>query len=237
MLLVICGTADILDKENEVHFQFLIEDISGKNLICRVMEKIQAEVGEFTYDCKSFKGIGGLKLGGNASQIKTDKLLNDLPLFLKAFDKSLQGIDAAIIIVLDNDKRDTQEFKMQLEAVADAAEIAIDHVFCIAVEEMEAWLLGDSKALLAAYPNAREAVLKEYVQDSICGTWEVLANAVYKGGIKRFKKDCPTFREIGKYKSEWADKIGLYLNLKENNSPSFQYLLNAIYSRIVYSAN
>lgn len=226
------GTADISDKEIIVHFQFLVEDLSGEKLIRRVMEKIQMTADGISYDCKSFKGIGGLKVGSNAAQVKTDKLLNDLPQYLRGFDKSLQGIKAAIIIVLDNDKRITGEFERQLEAVANDAHITIDHVFCIAVEEMEAWLLGDIKALYSAYPNARDSVLKEYVQDSICGTWEVLANAVYKGGIKKFKKDCPTFREVGKYKCEWADRIGVYLNLCDNCSPSFQYFLDAIYSRI-----
>lgn len=215
-----------------MHFQYLVEDKSGEQLIRRVMEKIQQEAPAVSYDCKSFRGIGGLKVGGNATRIKTDKLLNDLPQYLKAFDKKLKGIDAAIIVVLDNDKRERQEFERQLEEVADNAHIEIDHVFCVAVEEMEAWLLGDRKALLSAYPNARESALKDYVQDSICGTWEILANAIYKGGLKRFKKDCPTFREVGKYKSEWADRIGVYLNLQENVSPSFQKFINAIQTRI-----
>lgn len=232
MLSEIYGTVDILGEETDVYFQFLVEDISGEKLICRVMDKILPVSGEVSYGCKSFRGIGGLKKGSSATQIKTDKLLNDLPLYLKGFDKSLQGIKAAIIIVLDNDKRDTREFEKELEKAAEDANIMIDHVFCIAVEEMEAWLLGDHNALISAYPNAREAALRDYVQDSICGTWEILANAVYKGGLKQFKKDCPTFREVGKYKSEWADKIGEYLSLEENLSPSFQRFLGAIQVRI-----
>lgn len=215
-----------------MYFQFLVEDVSGKKLICQVMDKILMVSDGVSYDCKAFRGIGGLKIGSNAAQIKTDKLLNDLPLYLKGFDKSLQGIDASIIIVLDNDKRRTREFEQQLEKVAEDVHIVIDHVFCIAVEEMEAWLLGDRKALLSAYPNARESALKDYVQDSICGTWEVLANAVYKGGLKQFKKDCPTYREVGKHKSEWADRIGEYFTLEENLSPSFQKFLGAIQARI-----
>lgn len=215
-----------------MYFQFLVEDISGEKLIRRVMDKIQSVASDVSYDCKSFKGIGGFKINANAAQVKTDKLLNDLPQYLRGFDKSLRGIDAAIIVVLDNDKRETQEFERQLETVAEDAHILIDHVFCIAVEEMEAWLLGDRKALFQAYPNARESALKDYVQDSICGTWEVLANAIYKGGIKKFKKDCPTYREVGRFKSEWADRIGLYFHLEDNCSPSFQKLIGEIRERI-----
>lgn len=215
-----------------MHFQFLVEDLSGEKLIRWVMKKIQTISPDVSYDCKAFRGIGGIKRGTDAMQLKTDKLLNDLPQYLKGFDRSLQGIKAAIIIVLDNDKRSTQEFYQQLETVARETGITIDHVFCIAVEEMEAWILGDREALLLAYPNAREAVLKDYVQDSICGTWEILANAVYKGGIKKFRKDCPTFREVGKYKSEWADRVGMYLDLDHNSSPSFQNFIGMIRKRI-----
>jgi iron-sulfur cluster repair protein YtfE (RIC family) len=44
---------------------------------------------------------------------------------------------------------------------------------------MEAWMLGDEKAVLAAYPDANRAILRSYDQDSICGTWEVLARAIH----------------------------------------------------------
>ncbi len=54
--------------------------------------------------------------------------------------------------------------------------------FCLAIEEGEAWLLGDLDAVRTAYPGARKAVLDEDVSDSRCGTWEVLADAVYPGG-------------------------------------------------------
>jgi len=43
-------------------------------------------------------------------------------------------------------------------------------------------------AIKAAYPRARASVLSKYVQDSICGTWEMLADAVLTGGSKALKK-------------------------------------------------
>lgn len=110
--------------------------------------------------------------------------------------------------------------------------VSIDYVFCIAVEEMEAWLLGDREALFKAYPEARENKYKEYSQDSICGTWECLADIVYKGGIKKFKKECPTYREVGKYKSEWAEKIGSYMRIDNNESPSFNYFIRELKMRL-----
>ena len=187
-----------------MHIQFLIEDMSGEVLIRHVMGKLLIGNGSVTYDCKAFKGIGGFK----------------------------KNIEASIVIVLDNDQRNIDEFRDELHRRALWAMISIDHVFCIAVEEMEAWLLGDRTALFEAYPNARESAFREYEQDSICGTWEVLANVVYKGGLKKFKKDCPSYGEIGKYKSKWADEIGKYMNIDNNISPSFNYFLSQIRMRI-----
>ena len=66
--------------------------------------------------------------------------------------------------------------------------------------------------------SAKEGQYKEYTQDSICGTWEILADIVYEGGIKKFKKDCPTYREVGKYKAEWAEKIGDFFDIDNNKS-------------------
>lgn len=62
-------------------------------------------------------------------------------------------------------------------------------------EEIEAWLLGDRHALLSAYPHAKMHVLNTYVQDSICGTWEVLADAVYPGGTSKLSREHASFIE------------------------------------------
>ena len=91
---------------------------------------------------------------------------------------------------------------------------------------MEAWLLGDFAAVSTAYPNARQSVVNDYVQDSICGTWEVLANAVYPGGLTKMQKECPTYKEKGIIKSEWAANIGTYMDITRNLSPSFNYFIN-----------
>lgn len=77
-------------------------------------------------------------------------------------------------------------------------------------------------------------MINNYKQDSICGTWEVLANAVYPGGLKRIKKQ--PYGEIGKMKSEWADKIGSCMNFDRNASPSFNAFLNEIRVRIQRTA-
>lgn len=167
-----------------MHFQFLIEDKSGGILVDQVMRKLTHQRTDITYDCKTFHGIGGFKKKWSPKVAKTQKLLNDLPIFLRGFDRSLNvaGFQAALVIVLDNDRNDPIQFRQQLEGLANSLMISIDHVFCIAIEEMEAWLLGDRAAVLKAYPSAKVNILNGYVQDSICGTWEQLAAAVYPGG-------------------------------------------------------
>lgn len=83
--------------------------------------------------------------------------------------------NAAIIVVLDNDQRDVEKFRQDLEQVAKESLMFTDPVFCIAVKEMEAWLLGDEEAIEKAYPMIKKKYLKTYEQDGICDTWEVLA--------------------------------------------------------------
>ena len=215
-----------------MHFQFLIEDQSSAALIEILMQRISLINEDITYNCKPFKGLGGFTRKNTVKETKSGKLLNDLATYLRGFDKSLQCIPAAIIVVLDNDTRNTKEFLAELNRVAQQNMITVDHVFYIAVEEVEAWLLGDESAILAAYPFAKVQQLHTYVQDSICGTWEVLADVVYPGGVSKLKKECPTYVEIGKCKSEWAQKIGRHMDIANNNSPSFNHFITEITKRL-----
>lgn len=215
-----------------MHFQFLIEDQSGAALIEILMQRIALINGSITYNCKPFKGLGGFTKKNTVKETKSGKLLNDLATYLRGFNKSLQYIPAVIFVVVDNDTRNTDEFLAELNQVAQQNMIAVDHVFCIAIEEVEAWLLGDETAILAAYPLAKIQQLHTYVQDSICGTWEVLADVVYPGGVSKLKKECSTYIEIGKCKSEWAQKIGSHMNPEHNNSPSFNYFITEVTKRL-----
>lgn len=92
-----------------MYFQFLIEDQSSGILVNHIMGKIKNyhENADIIWDIKSFSGIGNLGNHGNIMERKTGKLLNDLPMYLKGFDKKLRNMkNVAIIVVLDNDNRD-----------------------------------------------------------------------------------------------------------------------------------
>lgn len=151
---------------------------------------------------------------------------------MRGFNKSLRGIPAAIIVVLDNDDRDCIEFEKELRGVAVKNMIKVDYAFCIAIEEVEAWLLGDEAAILRAYPGAKNTVLHSYRQDSICGTWETLADAIYPGGYEKMRKECPTYCERGKYKTKWSMNIGAHMDINNNRSPSFNHFIEEVTKRI-----
>lgn len=215
-----------------MYFYFLIEDQSGETLIHKVMQKMQDKYSDLYYDCKAFKGIGGFTQKNTVKETKNGKLLDSLTTYLRGFNKSLANTDSTVVVVLDNDDRNTEEFTQTLKALVEQNSITIDHIFAIAVEEMESWLLGDFTAILTAYPNAKQNVINSYVQDSICGTWELLADAIYPGGLTKMKKECPTYKEKGLIKSEWASNIGTYMDLNKNQSPSFNYFIKEIERRL-----
>ncbi|MBQ8707225.1 MAG: hypothetical protein IJ523_03970 [Succinivibrionaceae bacterium] len=215
-----------------MHFQFLVEDVSSAVLIKKVMDTIIGKHIKNTYNCKSFKGIGHFIKKNTAKETRTGKLLNDLATYMRGFQRSLQGISASLIVVLDNDDKDPQEFQKSLQNIAKTNSINMDYVFCIAVEEVEAWLLGDEAAIRKAYPDYKKKILHDYKQDSICGTWELLADVVYKGGMQEIQKRKMSYMEIGKLKSEWADKISDQMTFEVNKSPSFQNFYKAICNRV-----
>lgn len=219
-----------------MYFQFLVEDNSTAVLVGHVMDKLKDKYGRDNvyYNIKFFKGIGHLRKVGSAMEQKTGKLLNDLPRYMRGISKSLQQMgEAAIVVVLDNDKRDVQTFRTELEHMAAENMILCDHTFCIAVKEMEAWLLGAPDAIKEAYPNARMQFLKKYEQDAICDTWEVLAEIVYPKGLRNLKKLAGgSYAEIGNAKCEWSDRIGRCLRLDENLSPSYRQFIGELEKRI-----
>ena len=222
-----------------MHFEILIEDKSGKIALESIVEKILGTNGQdHSYRIIAYKGIGRLRrdLMQRDLRGKTDpkkrQLLDQLHRLLKGYGRSLQDYPkdypAAVIVVIDLDQRDCMEFKQELVGVLNACYPAPETLFRIAIEEGEAWFLGDRNAVLTAYPKAKTRVLNNYAQDAICGTWEVLADAIYTGGSTALKpKGYPT---IGREKCEWAGKIAPHMDVDKNRSPSFRVFRDGLRS-------
>ncbi len=217
--------------EEYTYIEILIEDKSGSILVEQIMKKYVADKKDFMYRIHGFKGIGKIPSKANGiSQIKSKRLLTDLPMYLKGMNSSLKNMPGkkAVFVILDSDDEDCEKLKCSLMQMYQRLQLSIQVFFCIAIEEMEAWLLGDKKALLAAYPMAKEQLLRKYIPDSIVGTWEYLADIVYKGGLQALRKDASSYYEIGMFKSECARKIGALLEIQRNISPSFHYFIRKL---------
>ena len=175
----------------------------------------------------AYKGIGKIPEGLNPkSDPKSRILLSRLPQLLRAYGRHAQHFEMAVVVVVDLDKRDKKAFTDQLKEVLAKVEPAPATLFTLAIEEMEAWLLGDRDALLTAYPKAKKKIPSRYQQDSICDTWELLADAIYRGGAKALKTE--GWPAPGQAKCEWAKRIGPYMEPKRNCSPSFQYFYRGV---------
>ena len=216
-----------------MHFEVLVEDLSGKKALDILIPKIIGD--QHTFRVIEYRGIGhipkNLKSSTDASKrILLDQLLRLLRGYGKTFAGYPENFPAAVIVVCDLDDKCLKAFRQELFRVLNACSPRPETRFCIAIEEGEAWLLGDIPAIKTAYPNAKNNVLNGYTNDAICGTWELLADAIFQGGATGLKNR----RAVGREKSIWATNIAPHMNVEANNSPSFCYFRQKIQELIGY---
>lgn len=207
-----------------MHFELLVEDQSGKKALDILVPKIIGPA--HTFQVHAYKGIGRIpKHLGSSSDAKKRILLDQLPRLLRGYGQTFasypKNYPAAVILVCDLDDRSLKVFHQELQLILDACKPKPETRFCIAIEEGEAWFLGDIPAIKAAYTKAKDSVLSTYVNDAICGTWERLADAIYVGGSAALS--AKGWQAIGAEKSEWATRISPHMNVHQNASPSFCY--------------
>jgi hypothetical protein len=207
-----------------MHFEVLVEDQSGKIALEGLLPKIIGK--DHSFKITAYKGVGRFRKNMRDTRNAAKRiLLDNLPKLLKGYGRTFaeypDDYSAAVILVCDLDDKCLAAFRQELIAILNACNPQPETRFCIAIEEGEAWLLGDMDALKAAYPNAKDNILGKYVQDDICGTWELLADAVCPGGAKLLKE--AGWQAVGAEKSNWAKHITPHMDVKKNLSPSFSY--------------
>jgi hypothetical protein len=216
-----------------VHLEILTEDSSTKQLLHHLMPRFIAEPdNRHSWRIHSYTGIGRIPPRMSAATDPRKRILLDqLPRLLRGY-AGTPGIDA-VIIVLDTDHHNCQAFLAQLQALATSCGASHLALFRLAIEETEAWYLGDRTALLQAYPRAKLRPLDDYKQDSVCGTWELLAESIYDGGMKAIRR--VGWPLPGQIKHEWANRIGPLLDPEANHSPSFGKLRDGIRKLVAHT--
>ena len=212
-----------------MHFEILVEDQSSEKALKVLMPKIIGD--QHTFQIHSYRGSGHIPkdLKGH-TDVSKRILLDRLPKLLNGYGKTFANyppnFPTVLIVVCDLDRKCLKTFRQELYSVLNACNPKPETRFCIAIEEGEAWLLGDMPAIKAAYPKAKDYVLNSYQNDSICDTWEHLADAIYPGGSKKLKKR--GWQAVGKEKSTWAEKITPNMKVHKNKSTSFCYFRDKI---------
>lgn len=171
-----------------LHFEIFLEEPSAEAFIMEAWPRICP--AEATCQTHAFQG--------------KQELLAQLPGQLKAMAKWIPD-NFRIVVLLDEDRQDCAALKNTLERMS--LEAGLGTLTApgrgarvanrIAVEELEAWMLGDPKALRAAFPKLpatfeNAAALRN--PDAVKGgTWEALErllqkSSYYLGGLA--KVDC-----------------------------------------------
>lgn len=214
-----------------MHIEFLIEDNSGKEMLKRLIPKILS--AEHSYLIHGYKGVGGKIPAGCKNDPKVAKnriLLDNLPRLLSGYGKTFHSAgkdyQGAVIVICDLDRRDKNSFEAELNNLLQKCTHKPNTKFCLAIEEGEAWFLGDQDAIFKAYPHYKRNIVQKYEQDSICGTWETLADALYPGGHSALSNK--GYQAVGKEKEEWAKRITPCMNVDNNKSPSFCHFRNTV---------
>ncbi|NCC37128.1 MAG: DUF4276 family protein [Chloroflexia bacterium] len=152
-------------------------------------------------------------------------LLNNLPLRLRAL-ASWMPADWRIVVLVDRDDDDCVALKHHLDQIAREAGLTpkgageagqpFQVLNRLAIEELEAWFLGDLAALRTVYPRIRANLeRRERYRDPdtmVGGTWEALERELQRAG----------YHQGGLPKIEVARRVAVHMQPERNRSRSFQ---------------
>ena len=203
------------DRSGSISLEFILEKILGPNGV------------DHSWAMHPFRGIGPPSQG-SAQSTQPDKPASSeqfADVAESLWAKSSESVGGHCCSGLGREGLPKVQAGLAQRA-AHACNPRPNTLFRIAIEEMEAWLLGDRPALKSAYPNADDVVMNDDVQDSVCGTWEVLADAVHSGGPIQLKSS--GYPAAGVAKCEWAGRIAPLMDVDSNQSKSFQVFRDGV---------
>jgi hypothetical protein len=189
-----------------MHIELLVEEPSAQEVVRALADRALGD--RHTYEIRTFQG-------------KHD-LLAKLPQRLAAYRHWL--IDGCVVVLVDRDSDDCNSLKARIEEMAQAAGLATpshspsgryNAVMRIAIEELEAWYLGDVPALRSAFPRLGDLSRRERSRDPDAvagGTWERLEAELQRVGYYRG----------GLAKIDLARRLAPLLDPERNRSHSFQ---------------
>ena len=119
-----------------MHFEILVEDVSGKRALDILVPKILGD--QHTFRVIPYRGVGriprNLQSGTDAGE---RILLDQLPRLLRGYGRTFAGYPsnhpAAVIVVCDLDDKCLKTFRQELFAVLNACNPKPETRFCIAV--------------------------------------------------------------------------------------------------------
>ena len=197
-----------------MHIEFLLEEVSAEAALNILLPKLLPV--SVTYYCYPHEG-------------KTD-LFKRLPGRLKTYARRFPHEPELRVIILMDADADCHRRKADMEEVVAEAGLPTKTtagpgqpyrlLTRLAVQELEAWFLGDRAAIQAAYPRVRPHHFKGLPPnpDTIADTWETLWRVLQAG----------KYYPVGKAKIEWAETIAPHLEPARNASASFQYFRRSL---------
>jgi len=193
--------------------------VEGESEVSLLRSWLRRFLPQHTFKLIRHRGKGRLPADPQRSPVpRREGLLDQLPAKLRAYGHALDSATDRVLVLVDLDQDDCIELKRRLLKTWKSCRPRPEARFRIAIEETEAFYLGDPSAIKKAFPKAKLYKTRGYVQDSVCGTWELFAQVI---GAE------------SKDKTSWAAQMAPHLGTawkgrQANASPSFRQFCIAL---------
>jgi hypothetical protein len=189
-----------------MHLEVLVEEPSAEAALDDLLRRIAPECS--------------VKIHAHAGK---HDLLGQLPAKIRAYSHILKvQPDWRVILLVDEDRQDCRKLKKRVTDLGRSVGMRQNLLTRIAVEELEAWFLGDVGALIAAFPGVPPSLAERRGfrdPDGVAGgTWEALERVLQQAG----------YFHGGLRKIEAARAIAKRMNVEENQSRSFRVFRDGI---------